>query len=104
MELPSESAGISTPGGPVEISRARPTHAPVSQPEEVTDTEYHRERSTDTVAERHQEPAPAPEGLFTGDPVVDLENLVYYEHPELATARLYIHRNHGVTCRPHGKS
>ena len=72
--------------------QVRPTHTPVSAGE-ITDTEQHREGSTDTVAERHQY-IPPPEGealveehAMTGDPVVDLENLIYLELPEIVTAR-----------------
>ena len=96
LDAQSGSTGRSTPGiFTTEVPRARPTHTQVSGGE-VTDTEPHREGSTDTVAERHQYAPPLQEELveeeaLTGDVVIDLENLVYREHSELVTARDYIH-------------
>ena len=47
------------------------------------------------MAERHQYDQPPQEGVeeeaLTGDAVVDLENILYREVPELVTAKEHIH-------------
>ena len=90
LETQSGSIGRSTRGAlgdvplATEVPQVRPTHTPVSAGE-ITDAEHHRERSTDTVAERHQYVEPperaslAEEQAMTGHPVIDLEHLIYQD-------------------------
>ena len=77
------------------MPQVRPTHTPVSAGE-AADAGRHRERSTDTVAERHTYVEPQryddtlEEEAMTGDAVTNLEGLVYREIPKLVTAKEYI--------------
>ena len=112
LETPSGSLGRSIPVTlTAGVPQARPTHTPVSAGE-FTDTELNQERSGDTTAERHPDVEPtqeeevveenhqyvAPperdallEDQISGDPVLDLETLIYQEIPELVTAKDLIH-------------
>ena len=91
LETPSESRSVSV-SGVLEPPHARPSHTPVSTVE-GTDVERQEEAVAqarimeDDLDNASLDVMTPEEQLITGDPMKDIQTLIYHAHPELVSAR-----------------